>query len=157
MKQKSRAIKSRLRTKNIRLAVVCSRFNEKICEGLLSGSLKALRESGFDDKHTMTLRVPGAFEIPLAAQRVAASKKYEGIVCLGAVIRGKTPHFDYICDAVTRGLTRVSLDYSIPVGFGVLTTNNLEEAVARSRPDDYNKGREAAFTVVEMVGLNYGQ
>lgn len=117
----------------------------------MKGAVAALKEAGLGEKNYSLFRVPGAFEIPLAAKKCAASKKYQGIVCLGAVIRGETPHFEAICRAATDGLLRVMLDSGLPVGFGLLTTNTPEQAQARSRPDEYNKGREAALTVLEMI------
>ncbi|MBI4411177.1 MAG: 6,7-dimethyl-8-ribityllumazine synthase [Deltaproteobacteria bacterium] len=145
--------------KKPRIAIIASRFNPDICDGLIQGAVCALKEAGFGERDYTLFRVPGAFEIPLTARRVAArrvavaSKKYRGIICLGAVIRGETPHFDYICRAATDGISRVALDFGIPLAFGVLTTNTVDEAVARSRPDEFNKGREAAMTVLEMVDL----
>ena len=98
-------------------------------------------------------RVPGAFELPLAAQKCARSGKYSGLICLGAVIRGDTPHFDYVCQAATEGISRVALDEGVPVSFGVLTVDNIDQARTRSRPDEYNKGREAAVTALAMFDL----
>lgn len=145
------------------MAIIASRFNPDICEGLLKGAREALKEAGFGEADYDVFRVPGAFEIPLAARRVAAcrvapkkrsaAKKYRGIICLGAVIRGETPHFEYICRAVTDGTARVALSAGIPMAFGVLTANTIDQAMARSRADEYNKGREAAVTVLEMVDL----
>lgn len=130
---------------------MASCFNEEICNGLVSGASDSLKEAGVVDIDIF--RVPGAFEIPLAAKKCALSKKYKGIVALGAVIRGETPHFEYISQAVTDGIRQVNLEAGIPIGFGILTTNTLDEAKARSASDEYNKGREAALTVLEMIDL----
>lgn len=154
MKQSSPNISSLKKTKrNGTIAIVASRFNSDVCEGLLKGAKKTLIEVGYEEKSLDIFRVPGAFELPLAAKKCALSKKYAGVICLGAVIRGDTPHFEYISQAVTNGINRVALETNLPVAFGVITTNNEEQALARSAPDEYNKGREAALTVVEMVDL----
>lgn len=136
-----------------KIAIVASRFNEEVCEGLLQGARQALTASGLKETQIQVYRVPGAVEIPLITQKCARSKKYKGIICLGAVIRGDTPHFEYVCQSVTDGLTRISLDFELPVGFGVLTVNTLEQAAERSGDDAWNKGREAALTVLEMAQL----
>lgn len=133
--------------------MVVSRFNEEVCEGLLRGATETLKEIGFSKEKVDIFRVPGAFEIPVVAKRCALLDKYQGIICLGAVIKGETPHFDYICQAVSSGIAHVSLDIGKPVAFGVITTNTVEQALARSKPNQYNKGREAALTVVEMMDL----
>ncbi|MDO8518791.1 MAG: 6,7-dimethyl-8-ribityllumazine synthase [Deltaproteobacteria bacterium] len=139
-----------LKGKKVHLAIVASRFNEDICEGLIRGAKEILDESpGVTyDVH----RVPGAFELPLAAQKCAL-KKVSGVICLGAAIRGETPHFDYVCRAATDGILRVGLDSGIPVSFGLLTVDTLEQALSRSASDEFNKGREAALTVLEMFDL----
>lgn len=154
MKQRVRKLEKSKSLKAKRVAVVASRFNENICEGLLSGALGLLTEVQVGT--VKIVRVPGAFEMPLAAQKLARTKKYAGIVCLGAVIRGDTAHFDYVCKAVTEGLLRVMLDESLPVGFGVITVDTMAQALERSRPDEFNKGRDAAQAVVEMIGNIYG-
>lgn len=135
------------------MALIASRFNETICEGLLKGAVGLLHEAGYGKKEYDIFRVPGAFEIPLAALCCARTKKYQGMVCLGAVIRGETPHFDFISKAVTEGVTRVALETVLPLSFGVITANRLDQAVERSLDNEYNKGREAVFTVLEMVDL----
>lgn len=139
--------------KNLRLALIVSRFNEEICEGLLQGAVKCLKEVGLSEKNYELFRVPGAFEISLAALAAARSKKFDGLVCLGAVIRGETPHFEYVCKAATEGINRVMLECGIPVAFGVLTTDNEDQAKTRSRDDQFNKGREAVLAVLEMIDL----
>lgn len=139
--------------KNFKFAIVASRFNEFITDRLLDGAKKCLSEKGFDENEVDIIKVPGAFEIPLTAARLASQKKYSAIICLGAVIRGATPHFDYVSMGVTNGIQRVSLDYGIPVIFGVLTTNTIEQAMERSGGKAGNKGRDAALTAIEMSDL----
>jgi 6,7-dimethyl-8-ribityllumazine synthase len=115
--------------------------------------LEGLKSHGGEENDVTVIRVPGAFEIPLLAERMAASGKYDALVCLGAVIRGDTPHFEYVSDAVTRGIGEAISKYRIPIGFGVLTTNNVEQAMERSGSKDANKGYEAALTAVEMINV----
>ncbi len=131
------------------IAVVVSRFNPEITRSLRAGAEDALRAASTFrvDVH----EVPGAFELPLAARVAATSRQFDAVVCLGCLVRGETPHFDYIASAVAHGLTRVSLDTGVPVAFGVLTTDTIEQAKARSLPDQTNKGWEAALAAVEMV------
>lgn len=138
---------------HFRLALVVSRFNETICESLLTGALTTLEELGFNSLQYDVFRVPGVFEIPVVAKKCALSKKYQGVVCLGAVIRGETPHFDYLCQSVSTGLQQVALDTGIPVGFGLITANNPEQAKKRAEPGQFNKGREAVLAVLEVIDL----
>jgi 6,7-dimethyl-8-ribityllumazine synthase len=112
-----------------------------------------VRSRGVEDDNITVVRVPGAFEIPLIAEKMAASGRYQALVCLGAVIRGDTPHFDYVCDAVTRGLGQLILKHHLPIGFGVLTTDNVDQAMERSGSKDANKGYEAALTAIEMANI----
>ena len=140
-------------TKNFKFALVVSRFNEFITDRLLQGAISCFSKQGYDESTIDVVKVPGAFEIPVVASRLAASNKYSGIVCLGAVIRGATPHFDYVSMGVTNGISRVSLDAQIPVIFGVLTTNTIEQAMERSGGKAGNKGWDAALTVIEMADL----
>jgi len=135
-----------------RLAIVVSRWNASITENLLNGALRALARHGVPEQNLTLVRVPGAFELPLAAQRCAAAD-VDGVICLGCVIRGDTPHFDYVCSECTRGLGSVALDSGLPVGFGVLTCDDIEQAQRRAGDDRENKGEEAALTVLEMVSL----
>ena len=134
-----------------RICVVVGRFNQSITDNLLEGALEACRElditAGEDDVYP----VPGAFELPIVAQRLADSGRYDGIVCLGAVVRGETPHFDYVCEQVASGVLRVALDSGVPVAFGVLTTDTVEQALARAGGDVGNKGYEAVHTVVDTL------
>lgn len=139
--------------KNLRFAVVQSKFNEKICDGLLTGALSCFKEYGIKEKDILIVKVPGAFEIPIAAEKLALQKKYDAIVCLGAVIKGETAHFEYISKAVTDGILQVGLKYEIPVIFGVLTAYTEEQAEARAGKKENNKGREAAEAAVEMANL----
>jgi len=136
-----------------RFAIVASRFNNFIVDSLIAGAIDTLRRHGVKDTSIDLVRVPGAFEMPLAAQRLAASNRYDGIIALGAVIRGATPHFDYVAGECTKGLAMVSLQHSIPVGFGVLTTDTIEQAVERAGTKAGNKGVDATLSVLEMVSL----
>jgi 6,7-dimethyl-8-ribityllumazine synthase len=137
----------------LRIGVVVGRFNGFVTEGLLAGALAAMRDAGVADEDVTLMRVPGAFEIPLAARVLADTGKVDGIVCLGAVIRGDTPHFDFVAKAATDGLRGMMLERGVPIGFGVLTTDTVEQALSRSAEGEGNKGGEAARTVLEMVGL----
>ena len=136
-----------------RFAIVASRVNNFIVDSLIAGAIDTLRRHGVKDSSIDLVRVPGAFEMPLAAQRLAASSRYAGIIALGAVIRGSTPHFDYVAGECTKGLATVSLQHSIPVGFGVLTTDTIEQAVERAGTKAGNKGVDATLSVLEMVSL----
>lgn len=135
----------------MRIAVIVSRFNDGITEGLLAGAREALSEAGVADEAVRVVRVPGAFELPLTAMRLAGSGEVDAVVALGCLIKGDTMHFEYIAEATSRGLMDVSLATGVPVAFGVLTTLTEEQAVVRSQPGAENKGREAAQAAVEMV------
>jgi 6,7-dimethyl-8-ribityllumazine synthase len=137
----------------LRFAVVVARFNDFVTERLRVGAVDALRAAGASDDHITTLHVPGSFEIPLAAQRAAETGQFDGIVCLGCLIRGATPHFEYISSAVAIGLTHAAAATGVPMAFGVLTTNSAEEALERAQPGSGNKGWEAAMAAVEMATL----
>ncbi len=139
--------------KGLRFGVVVSRFNDFITSNLLTGALEGFNESGIDKADLKILKVPGAFEIPQAAKKLCSTGSFDAIVCLGAVIRGDTSHFDYICAETSRGIGQVGLEFNIPVLFGVLTTENLEQAVARSGSGSSNKGRETALAAIEMATL----
>lgn len=132
----------------MRIAVIASRYNSEIVDRLIAGAMEALKEAD-----VTIFRVPGAFEIPLAAKRAELSKKYDGVIAIGCVIRGETPHFDLISQQVSNGIGQVALETGIPVTFGVLTVNSEEQAMARSEPNSENKGFEAAAAAVEMVNL----
>jgi 6,7-dimethyl-8-ribityllumazine synthase len=137
----------------LRIAIVVSRFNNFITEKLLDGALDGFSSHGGVESNLTVVRVPGAFEIPIAVDRLAASGKFDALVCLGAVIRGDTPHFDYVCNAVTRGIGDAVKMYRIPIGFGVLTTDNVQQAMDRAGTKDANKGYEALLVAVEMVSV----
>lgn len=134
-----------------RIAIVSSRFNQSVVGGLLDGSRATLLDAGIDEADMPVFWVPGAFEIPLVAQRLAQKGTFDAIVCLGAVIKGETAHFEYISSEVAAGLLRVSLDTGIPCAFGVLTCYTQEQAVARSTQDEHNKGIEAARAVLDTL------
>ena len=144
-------IEGKLDAQGIKVGIIVSRFNNFITEKLLAGAVDGLTSHGGNEDDITVVRVPGAFEIPLVADQMASSGSYDALVCLGAVIRGDTPHFEYVSDAVTRGLGEAIANYRIPIGFGILTTNNVEQAMERSGSKDANKGYEAALTAVEMI------
>jgi 6,7-dimethyl-8-ribityllumazine synthase len=143
----------RLDATGLRIAVLASRFNETITKSLLEGALSALRRHGLDDASITVAWVPGAYELPLAAKRLAASGEFDAVVCLGAVIRGATTHYDYVCSQAAAGIARASLDTGVPVIFGVLTTETIEQAIERSGTKAGNKGFDSAMAAVEMADL----
>jgi 6,7-dimethyl-8-ribityllumazine synthase len=149
----ARTIEGRNNAQGLKIGVVVSRYNQFITEKLLDGALDGFKTHGGEDENVTIIHVPGAFEIPLIVEKMAASGKYDALVCLGAVIRGDTPHFDYVCDAVTRGIGDAVRTYKIPIGFGVLTTDNVQQAMERAGSKDANKGYEALLTAVEMVNV----
>ncbi|HZV12195.1 MAG TPA: 6,7-dimethyl-8-ribityllumazine synthase [Candidatus Kapabacteria bacterium] len=134
-------------------AIIVSRYNEHISEALLQGALECFREHNVQEKNITVVRVPGAFEIPLTAQRLAATKKYAAVVCLGAVIRGETAHFEHVAGECARGIREAAMRTNIPVIFGVLTTNTLAQAKARAKKDRSNKGWESASAAIDMAEL----
>lgn len=136
---------------SLRIGIVCSRFNEFVVNALLDGAKRNLAKHGVQDKNIDVFWVPGAYEIPVMARLMAVSQKYDALVALGAVIRGDTAHFDYVAGPCADGIMQVQLETLVPIGFGVLTVENIEQAAERSRPDDTNKGFEAADVAVEMV------
>ncbi|MGE0371611.1 MAG: 6,7-dimethyl-8-ribityllumazine synthase [Gammaproteobacteria bacterium] len=136
-----------------RFAIVASRFNSFIVDSLLRGALDVLRRHGVGDKSIEIVHVPGAFELPLVAKRLAATRRYDAVIALGAVIRGSTPHFDYVAGGCARGLAEVALSCDLPVAFGVLTVDTIEQAVERAGTKSGNKGADAALTALEMVSL----
>lgn len=139
--------------KGTRIGIVVSRFNEFISSKLLEGALDCLKRHDIKDDDIDIAWVPGAFEIPLIASKMAKSKKYDAIICLGSVIRGTTSHYDYVCAEVSKGIASVSLQSDLPVIFGVLTTDNIEQAVERAGTKSGNKGFDAALTAIEMVNV----
>jgi 6,7-dimethyl-8-ribityllumazine synthase len=142
-----------LDSKGVKMAIIVSRFNEIISKKLLNGAVDALSQHGLVLENISVFWVPGAFEIPLTAKKIAQSKKFDAIVTLGAVIRGETPHFDQVADAVGSGVARLNLEMDIPIIFGVLTTDNLSQAINRSGGKYGNKGRESAHAALDMIGL----
>ena len=137
----------------LRVGIVASRFNEFITAKLLSGAMDGLLRHGVREEDIQLAWVPGAFEIPLIAQRMARSGRYDAVICLGAVIRGSTSHYDYVCSEVSKGIAAVSLETGVPVLFGVLTTENLEQAIERAGTKGGNKGYDCALSAVEMCNL----
>src|SRR4030067_1904722 len=144
-------IEGNKKVKNLRFAVIQSKFNENICERLLAGALSCLRGYGLDENQIIIIKVPGAFEIPLIAEKLAEQKKYDAIICLGAVIKGETVHFEFISKAAADGILQVGLKYGIPVIFGDLTAYTEEQAEVRAGEKQNNKGWEAAETAIEMA------
>lgn len=149
-------IEGKLDGKGLRFGIVVGRFNSFISERLLEGALDCLLRHGVQDLNITVARVPGSFEIPLAASKMAKSGRYDAVICLGAVIRGSTPHFDYVSAEVSKGVASVSLESGIPVIFGVLTTDTIEQAVERAGTKAGNKGFEAAMTAIETANLLKG-
>jgi len=156
MSESGRVFEGFLQGEGLRFGIVVSRFNEFIGSKLLSGAKDCLTRHGVAVGDVDVAWVPGALEIPLIAQRLAASKRYDAVICLGAVIRGSTPHFDYVAGEVAKGVARVQLDSGIPVIFGVLTTENIEQAVERAGTKSGNRGWDAAASAVEMANLVRG-
>ena len=148
-----RILEAKLLAEGKKFALVVSRFNDFITEKLVSGALDALVRSGARDEDIDLVRVPGAFEIPLMAKRMAAKGRYDAIICLGAVIRGSTPHFDYVSAEVSKGVAVVGLDGDLPVIFGIITTDTIEQAIERAGTKAGNKGWSAAMAAVEMANL----
>lgn len=137
--------------KGFHFGIVVSKFNEMVTDRLLAAALQILKQAGVKETHLETVKVPGAFEIPLLAKRLAQSGRVDAVICLGAVIRGETPHFEYICAEASRGIAQASWESDIPVVFGLLTTETVEQALARSGGLERNRGAEAARTALEMV------
>jgi len=147
----SRELTGSLDGAGLRFGIVAARFNRSVTAPLLAGALEALAAHGVADDDVVVVHVPGAFEVPFAAQRLAAAGGYDALVCLAAVIRGETPHFEYISAEVTRGVGAIVAEHRIPVAFGVLTTDTIEQALARAGEGHGNKGYEAAVTAIEMA------
>lgn len=146
-------IEGSLNAEGKKFAIVASRFNELIVEKLATGAHAALTRHGANENDVDTVYVPGAFEIPLVALKLAQSKKYDGIICVGAVIRGATTHYDYVCNEVAKGISHVSIATGVPCAFGVITTENLEQAFDRAGGKAGNKGYECAVAIIDMVNL----
>ena len=145
-----------LLVRDSRIVLLVSRFNSFVVESLLSGAIDTLKRHGAEERDLEIVRVPGAYEMPIAAQRLAASKRFDAIIALGAVIRGGTPHFEYVAGECTKGLSSVSLKYDIPIAFGVLTVDTIEQAIERAGTKAGNKGAEAAMSAIEMISLLRG-
>lgn len=150
---KIKTVEGDMVVRGARFVVVVSRFNSFVVESLLAGALDTLERHGAEPADIRVVRVPGAFEMPLAAQRLAATKEYDAIIAIGAVIRGGTPHFEYVAGECTKGLAAVSMQHDVPVAFGVLTVDTIEQAIERSGTKAGNKGAEAALSAIEMVSL----
>lgn len=148
-----RIIEGNLTAKGLRFALVVSRFNDFIGERLLAGAIDTLTRSGAAEDALDVVKVPGAFEMPVVAKSLAKSGKYDAIICLGCVIRGSTPHFDYVAGEAAKGVAKVALDYGCPVAFGVITSDNIEQAIERAGTKSGNKGRDAALNAIEMANL----
>lgn len=147
-------IKTKLTIDKKRVAIVSSRFNELIVSKLFEASKECLLQHGLEESYITTAWVPGAFELPQAAQKLAKTGKFDAIICLGCVIRGATTHYDYVCNEAAKGISRVALDHNLPVMFGVLTTENLEQAFERAGSKAGNKGWEVTQAAIEMINLN---
>ena len=148
-----RTLEGKMVAKDIRIGIVCARFNEFITSKLMGGAMDGLLRHDVADENIDVAWVPGAFEIPLIAKKMAKSGKYDAVICLGAVIRGSTSHYDYVCSEVSKGIASVSLDSGIPVMFGVVTTENIEQAIERAGTKAGNKGYDCALGAIEMVNL----
>jgi 6,7-dimethyl-8-ribityllumazine synthase len=154
MKEQSlRILEGHLDAHGVPIAIVVSRFNAFISERLLDGALDALRRHGADDADLLVARVPGSFELPLVAKKLATSGKFGAVIALGAIIRGSTPHFDYVAAEAAKGLAHASFEAGVPVAFGVLTTDTIEQAVERAGTKAGNKGWDAALSAIEMIDL----
>lgn len=146
-------LEGQLHAKDLRFGLVVSKFNEFVTSRLLAGALETLGEAGAGESAIQVVKVPGAFEIPLVARRMARSGRFDAVICLGAVIRGETPHFEYISAEASRGIARAAWESDIPVIFGVLTTETVEQALERAGTEERNRGAEAARTAIEMANL----
>jgi len=146
-------IEGKLAGKGMKFGIVASRFNDFICGRLIEGAIDALTRAGADEKDIAIYKVPGAFELPLTAKKLAKSARFDAVICLGAIIRGATPHFEYISAEVSKGIAAVGLETEVPVAFGVLTTDTIEQAIERAGTKAGNKGWDAAMTAIEMVDL----
>jgi 6,7-dimethyl-8-ribityllumazine synthase len=146
-------IEGKLVAKGLKFAVILSRFNDFIVRKLYDGAIDALLRHGADEKNIDTVKVPGSFEIPLIAKKLGKSGNYDAVICLGAVIRGSTPHFEYVAAEVSKGIAAVTLEMETPVAFGILTTDNIEQAIERAGSKSGNKGWDAAISAIEMVNV----
>ena len=146
-------IEGKIVAKGMKFGIVASRFNDFICSRLIEGTIDALMRAGTEEKDISIYKVPGSFELPLTAKKLAKSERFDAIICLGAIIRGATPHFEYISAEVSKGIASVGLETGVPVIFGVLTTDTIEQAIERAGTKAGNKGADAAMTAIEIVDL----
>jgi 6,7-dimethyl-8-ribityllumazine synthase len=146
-------IEGKIVAKGMKFGIVASRFNDFICGRLIEGTIDALMRAGAEEKDIAIYKVPGSFELPLTAKKLAKSTRFDAIICLGAIIRGATPHFEYISAEVSKGIASVGLETGVPVIFGVLTTDTIEQAIERAGTKSGNKGADAAMTAIEIVDL----
>jgi 6,7-dimethyl-8-ribityllumazine synthase len=149
----TKTIEGKLMAKGLKFGIVLSRFNNFVSDRLLEGALDALRRSGAEEGDCSVVRVPGSFEIPLATKKMAKSGRYDALICLGCVIRGATPHFEYIAAEVTKGIASITLEIEVPISFGVLITDTIEQAIERAGTKVGNKGFDAAMSAIEMANL----
>jgi 6,7-dimethyl-8-ribityllumazine synthase len=148
-----RTVQGKLDATGLKVAIIASRFNDFITNRLIDGAVDCLVRHGASEDHITVIRVPGSFELPLAARKLTGSQSHDAVICLGALIRGQTPHFDFIASEVTKGISQVSLETGVPIAFGVITADSLEQAVDRAGAKAGNKGFEAAASAIEMVSL----
>jgi 6,7-dimethyl-8-ribityllumazine synthase len=153
MSDHPKIIEGELHARDLRFAVVAARFNDFVVEPLIRGALDALRRHGSSDRQVDIYRVPGAFDIPIVARKLALAHRHDALIALGAVVRGQTPHFDYVAGECASGLSRIALETGVPIAFGVLTTDTMEQAVDRAGGKAGNKGADAALAAVEMANL----
>jgi 6,7-dimethyl-8-ribityllumazine synthase len=149
----AKVIEGQLTAKGRRFAIVASRFNDFITKKLLEGALDAISRHGGDEKQVSVVWVPGSFEIPLVANKLASGKKFDAVICLGTVIRGSTPHFDYIVSEVAKGVAHINVSTGVPVSFGIITADSLEQAIERAGTKQGNKGADAALSAIEMANV----
>ena len=149
----AKIIEGKIVAKGMKFGIAASRFNDFICGRLIDGAMDALIRAGAEEKDIQIFKVPGAFELPLMAKKLAKTNRFDAVICLGAVIRGATPHFEYISSEVSKGIANVGLDTEIPIAFGVLTTDTIEQAIERAGTKAGNKGWDAAMTAIEMVDV----
>ncbi|MEW6189064.1 MAG: 6,7-dimethyl-8-ribityllumazine synthase [Actinomycetota bacterium] len=143
----------KLIARDFKFGIIVSRFNEFLSKRLLEGAMDALKRHDAQDENIEVVWTPGSFEIPLIARRVALSKRYDGLICLGVILRGDTPHFEYICSEVAKGIAKINLDTGVPISFGIITADTIEQAIERAGTKSGNKGWQAAMSTIEMVNL----
>lgn len=151
--EQAKVIEGELLARDLRFALVAARFNDFVVEPLIRGALDALKRHGAAEKQIEIVRVPGAFDMPIVLRKLALSRRYDALIALGAVVRGQTPHFDYVAGECASGLARIALESGVPIAFGVLTTDTMEQAVDRAGGKAGNKGADAAMTAIEMANL----